>query len=192
MKITRLFYSVISCLIVAACTQTPIKTDYDKSVDFSQLKTYAWGETTINMERTGQTVDQVVQKLGTTITDNLPGLVNAQLESKGFTLIKAEKEKPDFIVQYSLKNTVEKIMNRQSYAPGAVNTTSPVDKTGTMMMGTLKIYMLRAGTMKLLWRSEVDTIMKFDGKEINRLNRVVDKMFKDFPPNQPEKTDSQK
>ena len=187
MKITRSIYSVIICLIVAACTQTPIKTDYDKSVDFSTLKTYAWGDNTLNMEKTGQTVDQVVEKLAQTVTDRLVPAVDNQLAAKGFTL--TDKEKPDFIVQYSIKNTVEKIVTREMYAPGAVSTTSAVDKTGTMMLGKLKIYMLKTGTMKLLWRSEMDTIMKFDGKEINRLNRVIDTMFKDFPPNQPEKTD---
>ena len=187
MKITRSIYSVIICFIVAACTQTPIKTDYDKSVDFSTLKTYAWGDNTLNMEKTGQTVDQVVEKLAQTVTDRLVPAVDNQLAAKGFTL--TDKEKPDFIVQYSIKNTVEKIVTREMYAPGAVSTTSAVDKTGTMMLGKLKIYMLKTGTMKLLWRSEMDTIMKFDGKEINRLNRVIDTMFKDFPPNQPEKTD---
>lgn len=188
MKITRLICSVIVALLVAliatACSQTPINTEYDKSTDFSKLKTYAWGKNTINTEQTGKTVDRVVDDIGRTVTRIIPELVNSELAAKGFTL--TEKEKPDFIVQYSAKSKVEKLVTREMYAPGASTAPSNIDQAGTMMIGTLTIYMLEPDTMKLLWRSQMDTIIKFDGKETNRITRVIRNMFSNFPPPPPE------
>ena len=192
MKITKPLCSVIIALIVititTACSQTPITTKYDKSTDFTKLKTYAWGKNTINIEQTGKTVDRKVEEIGRVVTNRIPDLVNAELKAKGFVL--ADNENPAFIIQYSAKNRVEKIVTREMYAPGSATAPSNIDQAGTMMIGTLTIYILEPESMKLLWRSQMDTIIKFDGKERNRITRVIRNMFSEFPPPAP-KTNEQ-
>lgn len=180
MKKMRMTYPLIIIALLTACTQTPTKTEFDKSTDFSKLKSYAWGNNTISIEKTGKTVDRVVEDIGETVKANLQTLVNQELAAKGYTL--TDNQKPDFIVQYSAKTKVEKIVTREMYAPGAATSPSNIDQSGTLQMGTLIVYILEPVTMKLLWRAQTDTIMKFDGKTENRLKRVVAKMFNDFPP----------
>jgi len=169
-------------LLVSACAQISTETEVDKSTDFSQLKTYRWGKNITSMQKTGKTVDRVIQELGETANDNIPPAVNKELASKGYTLL--EEGKPDFIVQYSLKSTVGEQSSRQTYVPGSTYITG-IDQAGAMILGKMTIFILEPDSFKLIWRGEAETIIKNDGKALVRINKIVKKLMDDFPSRNP-------
>lgn len=168
-------------LLLGACTSISTKTEFDKATDFSQLKTYRWGQSTTDIEKTGKTLDRIIEDVGNIANDNIPPVVNEELKTKGYTLI--EEGKPDFIVQYALKSTVEEQQRRETYVPGTSHVTS-IDQAGAMVIGKMTIYVLEPDSFKLLWRGEADAIIKADGKTRTRINRTVKKLMDDFPARQ--------
>ena len=181
MNTNRLIAAASLLLLLSACSQVSTKTEFAKDTDFSQLKTYRWGKSTTDMEKTGKTLDRVIEDVGTIANDNIPPAVNEELKTKGYTLI--EEGKPDFIVQYALKSTVEEQYRRETYAPGATAGT-PINQLGAMVIGKVTIYVLEPDSFKLLWRGEADAIIKADGKTRTRINRTVKKLMDDFPARQ--------
>jgi hypothetical protein len=181
MKRNPLFATISLMLLVSACSQISTKTEFDKGTDFSQLKTYRWGQSTTDMEKTGKTLDRIIEDVGTIANDNIPPAVNEELKAKGYTLI--EEGKPDFIVQYALKSTVEEQQRRETYAPGATSTTS-IDQVGAMVLGKMTIYVVEPDSFKLLWRGEADAIIKADGKTKTRISNTIKKLMDDFPARQ--------
>ena len=181
MKIKPLIVVTTILLLASACSPISTKTEFDKDTDFSQLKTYRWGESTTNMEKTGKTLDRVIEDVGTIADDNIPPAVDEELATKGYTLIK--EGKPDFIIQYALKSTVEEQFRRETYVPGTT-TQSKIDQAGAMVLGKMTIYFLEPDTFKLLWRGEADAIIKADGKTRTRIIRTVKKLLDDFPSRQ--------
>lgn len=185
MKIYPLIAVTCISLLITACPTISTKTEFDKTTDFSQLKTYRWGKSTMDMEKTGKTLDRVIEDVGTIANDNIPPAVNEELKVKGYTLI--EEGKPDFIVQYALKSTVEEQQRRETYVPGTTHVTS-IDQAGAMVLGKMTIYILEPDNFKLLWRGEADAIIKADGKTRTRINRTIKKLMEDFPARQQETT----
>ncbi|WP_455223231.1 DUF4136 domain-containing protein [Kaarinaea lacus] len=181
MKINRIIAVTSLLLLVNACAQISTKTELDKSTDFSRLKTYQWGKSTTEMQKTGKTLDRVIEDIGTIAEDNIPSAVDDELAAKGYTQIK--EGKPDFIIQYALKSTVEEQFRRETYVPGATNIT-PMDQAGAMVIGKMTLYFLEPGSFKLLWRGEAETIIKADGKTKVRITKTVKKLLDDFPARQ--------
>ncbi|MCI0504588.1 MAG: DUF4136 domain-containing protein [Gammaproteobacteria bacterium] len=164
--------------IITACAQISTKTELGKEADFSQLKTYSWGASNVELEKTGKTVDRIMKDAGVTVTDNIQPAVNKELAAKGYTLI--TEGKPDFIVQYSLKSEIAEQFRRETYAPGAVAPSS-TEQAGAMVLGKMTIYILDSESFNLLWRGEAETIVKADEKTRSRITSTIEKLFSDFP-----------
>ena len=181
MKITKLIYFLVAILVLNGCSQISTKSEKDQAADLSILKTYAWGDNVINVNRTGETVDRVIDNITVMVRDNLQPIVDEHLAQKGYTRIK--EGEPDFIVQYSATGNVQKAHQSDMRAPVVADRPAELMRSDVIVIGNLTISMLQPGTNKVLWRGQGETLVKGDGSTTTRLKKVVAKIFQKFPAN---------
>lgn len=181
MKSTKLIYLLAAVLLVNGCSQISTTSEKDQAADLSILKTYAWGDNAININRTGETVDRIINNITVMVRDNIQPIVDKHLAQKGYTRIK--EGEPDFIVQYSATGNVQKARQGNMPAPVASERQSELMRSGVIVIGNLTISLLQPGTNKVLWRGQGETLVKGDGSTTTRLKKVVAKIFQEFPIN---------
>jgi hypothetical protein len=149
-----------------------VKTDYDRAANFSQYKTYSWEKV--------QTADPLW-------VDRIKAAVNATLAAKGWTQVESGGDISIIAMEI---NRDHQILNtyyddfgggwRWRGFGGFGESTTTSD---TYTVGTLVVDLFDAKTKNLVWRG-VSSGMLSDksDKNINNLNRGVQKMFQHFPP----------
>jgi hypothetical protein len=165
--------SVISTLLFASASfAQQVKTDYDRSANFSQYKTYSWEKV--------QTQDQLW-------VDRIKQAVNAALAAKGLTPV----ESGGNIAIVAIETTQNQQTLNTFYDGfgggwrwrgfgGFGDSTTTVDN---YKVGTLVVDLFDANTKTLLWRgSSSDTLSDKSDKNIKNLDKGVQKMFDHFPP----------
>jgi Domain of unknown function (DUF4136) len=149
-----------------------VKTDYDRAANFSQYKTYSWEKV--------QTPDPLW-------VNRIKAAVNAALAAKGWTQVESGG---DISIIAMEMNRDHQTLNtyygdfgggwrwRGFGGFGESTTTSE-----TYTVGTLVVDLFDTKTKTLVWRG-VSSGMLSDksDKNINNLNRGVQKMFQHFPP----------
>ena len=173
MKIQRTIFASagIAVLFAAASFAQQVKTDYDRSANFSQYKTYSW---------------EKVQTQDPLWVDRIKDAVNSALTAKGWTQV----ESGGSVAIIAMETT----QNRQTlntfydgfgggwrWREGAFGeSTTTADN---YKVGTLVIDLFDANTKTLIWRgSSSDTLSNKSDKNIKNLDKGVQKMFEHFPP----------
>ena len=165
--------SVISGLLLASASfAQQVKTDYDRSADFSQYKTYSWEKV--------QTQDQLW-------VDRIKEAVNAALTAKGLTPVESGGDVAIVAIemtknQQTLNTFYDGFGGGWGWRRGGGfgDSTTTVD---TYKVGTLVVDLFDAHAKKLLWRgSSSDTLSDKSDKNIKNLDKGVEKMFDHFPP----------
>jgi hypothetical protein len=165
-----IFASVGIAALFATAVFAEVKTDYDRSADFSHYKTYSWGKI--------QTKDPL-------LVGRIKEAVNTALAAKGLTPV----ESGDISIM-----AVEMTKNQQTlntfydgfgggwrWGGGFGDSTTTVEN---YKVGTLVVDLFDANTKNLIWRgSSSDTLSKDSSKNIKNLDKDVEKMFDHFPPN---------
>ena len=156
-------------LFAGASSAQQVKTDYDRSANFGQYKTYSWEQV--------KTRDPLQ-------VDRIKSAVNAALAAKGFTEVPSGGN----LSMVAMETT----QNQQSLDTfyngfgggwrwggfGDATTT-----TENYKVGTLVVDLFDTNTKKLEWRgSSSDTLSNKSEKNIDNLDKGVEKMFKKFPP----------
>jgi uncharacterized protein DUF4136 len=171
MKLQRLALVFMGMMLLFAgrSSAQDVKTDYDRNANFAQYKTYSWGRV--------QTKDPLM-------VDRIKSAVNGTLAAKGFMEIPSGGDV--FLV------AMETTKNQQSLDTfyngfgggwrwggfGDATTT-----TETYKVGTLVVDLFDTNTKQLVWRgSASDTLSNNSEKNIDNLDKGVEKMFKNFPP----------
>jgi hypothetical protein len=145
-----------------------VKYDYDHHVDFSRYKTYTWAK--IDMpdslwrDRVQEAVDKALSAKGwKKVADN----ADVSVVAVGLT-----KEKPTLHTFYD---------GFDGWMWGGFGDETTVLENYTE--GTLIVDMFDTGTKKLIWRgSASDVLSDKPEKNIDKLNKAVEKMFEHFPP----------
>jgi hypothetical protein len=171
----RIFASVGIVLVAATASfAQQVKTDYDRSTDFSQYKTYSWEKV--------QTQDQLW-------VDRIKEAVNAALAAKGWTQEPSGGNVSIVAIEMTRnQQTLDTFYNGFGggwrWGGGFSDATTTVD---TYKVGTLVIDLFDANSKKVVWRgSSSDTLSDKSGKNIKNLEKGVQKMFDHFPPNEKE------
>jgi hypothetical protein len=160
----------IVLLTAAASFGQQVKTDYDRSADFSQYKTYSW---------------QKVQTPDPLWVDRIKQAVNASLTAKGWTQVPAGGNVAIVAVEMTRnQQTLDTFYNGFGggwrWGGGFGNATTTVDN---YKVGTLVIDLFDANSKKLIWRgSSSDTLSDKSDTNIKNLDKAVQKMFNHFPP----------
>jgi Domain of unknown function (DUF4136) len=149
-----------------------VKTDYDRNADFSQYKTYSWEQV-----KTKDALD----------VDRIKNAVNAALAAKGWTQVDSGGDVSVVAIEITHnQQTLNTYYDgfgggwrwRGFGGMGEATTT-----TETYKVGTLVVDLFDAKTKELVWRgSSSDTLSNNSSKNIQNMNKDVEKMFKNFPP----------
>ncbi len=160
----------ILLLAATASFAQQVKTDYDRSADFSQYKTYSWEKV--------QTEDQL-------LVDRIKEAVNGALAAKGWTQVPSGGNVAIMAIEMTRnQQTLDTFYNGFGggwrWGGGFGNATTTVDN---YKVGTLVVDLFDANTKKLVWRgSSSDALSNKSDKNIKELDKGVQKMFAHFPP----------
>ena len=157
-------------LFASASFAQQVKTDYDRSADFSRYKTYSWGKV--------QTPDSLW-------ADRIKEAVNTALAAKGLTPVESGGDISVVAIemtknQRTLNTFYDNFGGGWRWGGGFGNSTTTVDN---YKVGTLVVDLFDANSKGLVWRgSSSDTLSDKSDKNIKNLDKGVQKMFDHFPP----------
>jgi len=160
----------IAVLFATASFAQQVKTDYDRSADFSQYKTYSW---------------EKVQTQDPLLVDRIKEAVNADLTAKGLTPVDSGGDIAIVAIemtknQHTLNTFYDGFGGGWRWGGGFGDATTTVDN---YKVGTLVVDLFDAKTKKIIWRgSSSDTLSDKSDKNIKNLDKGVQKMFDHFPP----------
>ncbi|HJT22589.1 MAG TPA: DUF4136 domain-containing protein [Nitrospira sp.] len=160
----------LSVLMLCACAPN-ITVDYDKNVDFSKYRTYAWGKGTPaknpNLDR------QIIEA------------VDDQLARKGFTKTDGD---PDLVVAYHAATHEEIDENpgspRSGYGPayGSLESISSGDTPMRVRVGTIAIDLYDTKDKRNVWHATgSDIVEDTPEKTAMEIRKGAAKMFEKFP-----------
>ena len=160
----------IVLLAATASFAQQVKTDYDRSTDFSQYKTYSWEKV--------QTQDQLW-------VGRIKEAVDTALGAKGWTQAPSGGNVSIVAIEMTRnQQTLDTFYNGFGggwrWGGGFGDATTTVQN---YKVGTLVVDLFDANTKKLIWRgSSSDTLSDKSDKNIKNLDKGVQKMFNHFPP----------
>jgi Domain of unknown function (DUF4136) len=176
MKLQRAAIVLIGTMFLFAgkASAQQVKTDYDRSANFGQYKTYSWEQV-----KTKEALD----------VDRVKSAVNAALAAKGWTQVDSGGDVSIVAVettqtQQTLNTFYDGFGGGWGYRRfGGGGFGEATTTTDTYKVGTLIVDLFDTKTKALLWRgSASDTLSNNSNKNIKNLDKGVEKMFKKFPP----------
>jgi hypothetical protein len=181
MKFQRIAVALMGMMFLFAgiSAAQQVKTDYDRSADFAQYKTYSW---------------EHVKTKDPLFVDRIKNAVNAALAARGWTQVESGGDVSIVAVQMtSNQETLNTFYNGfgggwgwRRFGGGGIGEATTT--TETYKVGTLVIDLFDAKSKKLLWRgSSSDTLSNNSDKNINNMDKGVEKMFQHFPPGESKK-----
>jgi Domain of unknown function (DUF4136) len=176
MKLQRVWFVLMGMMFLIAgdVSAQQVKTDYDRSANFGQYKTYSWEQV-----KTQDPLD----------VDRIKNSVNATLSAKGWTQVDSSGDVSIVAIETARnQQTLNTFYDgfgggwgwRRFGGGGFGDATTT---TETYKVGTLIIDLFDTKTKQLIWRgSASDTLSNNSNKNIKDLGKGVEKMFKKFPP----------
>jgi len=168
---------VIVVISITSCSSVKVVYDYDKQVDFTKYKTYAFTEEVAKLP-----VDDLNR--GRLIT-----AVETELAAKGFT----KSDNPDVLIDMHItaKKRTEAVANTSGgygrygrYGYGGGFSTTTVDYN-EYLDGTLLINMVDKSTEKIAWQGRGTKTIDEDASASKReqnINYAVKQIFTNYPP----------
>src|SRR5580698_10191861 len=176
MKMQKVMLALVGMTLVFAgmASAQQVKTDYDRSANFALYKTYSW---------------EHVETKDPLNVDRIKHAVNTVLAARGWTMVDSGAD----VAVVAMEITREQqILNtfydglgggwgwRRFGGGGFGEATTTTD---TYTVGTVVVDLFDTKTKQLLWRgSSSDTISSNSNKNIQNLNKGVEKLLKQFPP----------
>src|SRR6202162_6431637 len=179
MKMQKIVVGLIGLMLLFAgrVSAQQVKTDYDRSANFAQYKTYSWEHV-----KTQDALD----------VDRIKSAVNTALAAKGWTQVDSNGD----VSVVAMEITRDQQTLNTFYAGfgggwrwrGFGGIGEATTTTETYKVGTLVVDLFDAKTKQLVWRgNSSDTLSNDSNKNIQNLDKDVEKMFKKFPPDSSKK-----
>ena len=181
MKLKRAMFVLMGMMLLFAGTSSAqqVKTDYDRGVNFGQYKTYSWEQV-----KTKDALD----------VDRIKAAVNTALAAKGWTQVDSGGDVCIMAVEItSNQQTLNTFYDGfgggwgwRRFGGGGFGEATTT--TETYKVGTVVVDLFDHKTKQLVWRgSASDTLSNNSDKNIKKLDKGVEKMFKKFPPSSSKK-----
>jgi hypothetical protein len=172
MKVHSTIFASVGIVLLSATASfaQQVKTDYDRSADFSKYKTYSW---------------EKVQTQDPLWVDRIKEAVNTALTAKGLTPVESGGDVAVVAIemtknQRTLNTFYDGFGGGWRWGGGFGDATTTVEN---YKVGTLVLDLFDANTKKVIWRgSSSDTLSDKSDKNIKNLDKGVQKMFDHFPP----------
>src|ERR1700724_3154372 len=165
MKMQKIVVVLIGLMLLFAgkVSAQQVKTDYDRSANFSQDKTYSWEHV-----KTKDALD----------VDRIKSAVNATLAAKGWTQVDSDGDVSIVAVETTQnQQTLNTFYDGFGGGWGWRGFGGFGDSTTTVenyKVGSLVVYLFDAKTRKLIWRgSASDTLSDKSDKNITNLDKCV-------------------
>jgi hypothetical protein len=176
MKLQRVVFVLIGMMFLFAAKSSAqqVKTDYDRSANFGQYKTYSWAQV-----KTKDALD----------VDRIKTAVNAALAAKGWTQVDSGGDVSIVAIEMTQnQQTLNTFYDGfgggwgwRRFGGGGFGEATTT--TETYKVGTLIVDLFDAKTKQLIWRgTSSNTLSNNSDKNIKNLDKGADKMFKHFPP----------
>ena len=175
---------VVAFLIVTGCSGITVSQDYDREINFNDLKTYQW-KVDPEAKQNGES------ELSPLVATRIRNAVEQELKNKG---IAYDNYAPDFLIDYNL--TVESKISSSNvgttvgfgtggygHIGGVVISTAPDIRQYDE--GTIYIDFYTAADNKLVWRgisSQVIDKHEKPDRVTDQVNLNVHKILEQFPP----------
>ena len=170
-----IFASVgIALLFATASFAQQVKTDYDRSANFAQYRTYTWAQV-----KTKDPLD----------VDRIKAAVNAALAAKGWTQVDSGADVSIVAMEITRnQQTLNTFYDGfgggwgwRRFGGGGFGEATTT--TETYKVGTVVVDLFDSKTKQLIWRgASSNTLSNNSDKNIKNLDKGVEKMFKQFPP----------
>jgi hypothetical protein len=166
--------AAIVFLFTAASFAQQVKTDYDRNADFNQYKTFSW---------------ENVHTENPLWVDRIKSAVNSALGAKGWTLVDSGGSVSIMAMEMNQTHqTLNTYYDRfgggwgwRGWGGGGFGDATTT--TFTYRVGTLVVDLFDSKSKTLIWRgSASDTLSDKSDKNINHLDKAVNKLFEHFPP----------
>jgi hypothetical protein len=176
MKLQRAVFILTGMLFLFAAKSPAqqVKTDYDRSANFAQYKTYSW---------------EHVKAKDPLDVDRIKNAVNADLAGKGWSQVESGGDVSIVAVEITREQqTLDTFYNGigggwgwRRFGGGGFG--EAITTTDTYKVGTVVVDLFDTKTKQLIWRgAATGTLSNNSDKNIKNLDKGVDKMFKHFPP----------
>ena len=176
MKLKRVMTVLFGMMFLFAgkSSAQQVKTDYDRSANFAQYKTYTWAQV-----KTKDALD----------VDRIKAAVNAALAAKGWTQVDSGADVSIVAMEITRnQQTLNTFYDGfgggwgwRRFGGGGFGEATTT--TETYKVGTVVVDLFDAKTKQLIWRgASSDTLSSNSDKNIKNLDKGVEKMFKQFPP----------
>jgi len=176
MKLQKAVFVLIGMMFLFAAKSSAqqVKTDFDRSANFGQYKTYSWEQV-----KTKDALD----------VERVKSAVNAALAAKGWSQVESGGDVSIIAIettqnQQSLNTFYDGFGGGWGWRRfGGGGFGEATTTTDTYKVGTLVVDLFDTKTKQLLWRgTSSDTLSNNSSKNIKNLDKGVEKMFKHFPP----------
>jgi hypothetical protein len=147
--------------------------DYDRAVDFSRFRTYAWTRGT-NLE------DELNH-------NRVVNAIEAQLAMKGLRRVESG-ERADLLVAYhaSFDKNLQINASSSGWGPyGLGGSRFASARAEEILVGTLVVEMVDASTHSIVWRGLASTDVNVKAspeKREKNIHRAAEKLFRNYPP----------
>ena len=164
----------MALLFAGALSAQQVKTDYDRSANFGQYKTYSWEQV-----KTKDALD----------VDRIKNAVNVSLMAKGWTQVESGGDVSIVAMEITHnQQTLNTFYNGfgggwgwRRFGGGGFGEATTT--TETYKVGTVVVDLFDTKSKQLIWRGAAsDTLSNNSDKNIKNLDKGVEKMFKNFPP----------
>ena len=167
MKRKFVLCAMLACIASAVALGQTVSVNYNRSQDFSQYHTYAWGSNNANQIQNSILAQQAKSDIG------------SALQGKGLQLVE-ESQNPDLIVTGNggmKEQTSYSAWGMRGIGGGMGGITPEQNVIGTMI---IDIY--DAKTKSLVWRGIAQNTLSNNGdKNAKMVTKAVQKMFKQYP-----------
>lgn len=175
MKTLKILPLLLLFVIISSCSSVKVNSDYDKKVDFTPYKTYAFYKSGIDKVEVS---DLDKKRILHSIDD--------VLSAKGFT----KSETPDILVNIFTKEREQVDVNRynSSWGYGWGYGWNPYLWGGNTSVnryteGTLYIDLIDAKKKELIWQGEGEGVLTKDtDKKDEKIKEFVSKILEQYPP----------
>ncbi len=170
------FIPLILILFLVSCQAVHINSDYDKTVDFSKFKTYAFYKTGIDKVEISDLDKKRIMRS-----------IDQQMTAKGFT----KSETPDMLINISTKEREQVNVNQfnSGFGYGWRFGWNPMfwgggmNNISTFAEGTLLIDLIDSNKKELFWQGEgVGHLTQNTDRKDQNINEFVSRILSQYPP----------